>query len=66
MLMADLFGTWVLVISYAYKNGGGGRVRQKVLANYEQGQAALERLRRRLRREGFQFRLSSTRRLSAR
>jgi hypothetical protein len=59
MLMPDLFGAWVLVISYAYKHGGGGRVRQKLLPNYAQGLEALDRLRHRLRREGFEFRETS-------
>lgn len=59
MLMPDLLGAWVLVVSYAYKNGEGGRVRQKVLPSYQQGLEALARLRHRLRRQGFEFRETS-------
>lgn len=59
LLMPDLLGSWVLVISDAFKHRPGGRVRQRVLGSYEQGLAALDRLRHRLRREGFHCRETS-------
>ena len=51
MLTPDLFGGWVLVTTSGSRDGG--RVRQKVLASYEQGIEAVCRLRHRRRLEGY-------------
>ncbi len=52
MLMADLFGGWMLVTTSGSRQGGTGTLRRKPLANYDEGLKALRALRHRHRREG--------------
>ncbi|MBI5331611.1 MAG: DUF2384 domain-containing protein [Betaproteobacteria bacterium] len=59
MLMPDLFGGWVLVTTTGERDRRASRVRQQIMDSYEDGVAALNRLRHRRRREGYALRAAS-------
>jgi hypothetical protein len=53
LLTPDLFGGWMLVTSSGSRDGGGGRVHQKPVEDYETGLERLRQLRHRRRSEGY-------------
>lgn len=55
MLTPDLFGGWMLVTDSGSRTGRSGRVQRKPLPSYAKGLDAIQQLRHRRRREGYEL-----------